>query len=380
MTATPARRRRRPPARSPERPVPTGPQEGRAPAPGRPEQQPAPGGWQERTGPASGGWPEQQPAPGGWPEQQPGSSSGGSRRRAAPEDGPRERPAAGRSRERRSPARPARSPKPPKPPKRRGSARAEEWSIPWLEERGLTRGQQKLVVAGGSVIAAVAALTVFMLVVSGLGGGSVPERAETSAAGTQPRPGAYKGWVSSKVFAPIAQRTADPEPLALKDVFAEKTLKEGRITLKLAGSKLDSGCAAAVWGPALADRLTQAGCTQALRGLYTSADGRYVAQYTLFNLRDTASADALVTALTTMHRGGWALALDSGTAAFPAGGHTEASGHAMGHYAGLVWIGRADGAEPDVKDDFVSLALTARRPEKAVFRRVVAVAPKPPVP
>ncbi|MBG0829585.1 hypothetical protein HS041_17600 [Planomonospora sp. ID67723] len=363
MTATPARRRRRSPARSPERPAPGGPQERRPSVPGGWQDQQAPAGpgeWQEHPEPASGGR-----------QERPGSAPGGSRARSAPEGAPRERPASGRSRDRRPAAR---------SPKRRGSARSQEWSISWLEERGLTQGQQKLVVAGGSVIAAVAALVVFMLVVSAIGNDFVPERAGTSATGTEPRPDTYKGWASSKVFAPIAQRTADPDPLTLKDVFAEKTLKEGRVTLKLAGTKLDADCAAAVWGQALADRLAQGGCTQVLRGLYTSADGRYVAQYTLFNLRDTASADALVTSLTTLHRGGWPLALDSGQAVFPAGGHTEASGHAMGHYAGLVWIGRADGADPDAKDDFVSLALTVRGPEKAVFRRVVAVAPKTPAP
>ena len=47
----------------------------------------------------------------------------------------------------------------------------------------------------------------------------------------------------------------------------------------------------------------------------------------------------------------------------------------MGHYAGLVWIGRADGAEPGARDDFVSLGLTVRGAEKAVFRRVVAADP-----
>ena len=88
------------------------------------------------------------------------------------------------------------------------------------------------------------------------------------------------------------------------------------------------------------------GARQAARGIYTSSDGRYVAQYTLLNLRDTASADALVQTLTTLHRGGWVQILETDKAVFPVGGHTEGSGHAMGHYAGLVWYGRADGADP----------------------------------
>ncbi|MFF5204500.1 hypothetical protein [Streptosporangium sp. NPDC000396] len=259
--------------------------------------------------------------------------------------------------------------------RRRTPAKTQTWGSSQLEEWGLNRTQQRLLVIIGSVGGVLAAAAVITFIVASLGNDFVPERATAAAISSRPRPDVYKGWISPKLFAPIAQSKADPAPLTPKEVFAEKTLKEGGVTLKLAATKLDADCSAAVWGQGLADQLVQAGCTQAVRGVYTSADGRYVAQYTLLNLRDTASADGLVQSLTAMHRGGWAQALESDTARFPAGGHTEASGHAMGHYAGLVWIGRADGAEPGPKDDFVSLSLTVRGAEKAVFRRVVAAGP-----
>ena len=227
----------------------------------------------------------------------------------------------------------------------------------------------------GSVVGVVVAVVGFILAVNAIGGTYVPERAASSAIGSRPRPDTYKGWASPKLFAPIAQSEADPKPLTLKDVFAEKTLKGDKITLQLAGTHLDADCAAAVWGQELVDLLAQGGCTQAARGIYTSSDGRYVAQYTLLNLRDTASADALVQTLTTLHRGGWVQILEADKARFPVGGHTEGSGHAMGHYAGLVWYGRADGADPGPRDDFLSLGLTVRGAEKAVFRRVVAADP-----
>ncbi|MFC4059949.1 hypothetical protein ACFOWE_16710 [Planomonospora corallina] len=251
----------------------------------------------------------------------------------------------------------------------------EEASIPWLAARGWSAAKQKRLLVTASVAGAVAAIGAFVLAVEVIGNDYVPERTAASAAGTEPRPDAYRGWPSSKVFEPITQRTADPRPLTVKDVFAEKTLTEGRLTLKLAGTRLDADCSAAVWGQALTGQLAQAGCTQALRGAYVSADRGYVAQYTLFNLRDTAAADALVKSLTSLHRGGWVRPLESAQVVFPADGHTEGSGHAMGHYAGLVWIARADGAEPGAKDDFVSLALAVRGAEKAVFRRVVAATP-----
>ncbi|GAA4226418.1 hypothetical protein GCM10023075_26830 [Streptosporangium album] len=260
--------------------------------------------------------------------------------------------------------------------RRRTPAKEQTWSIPRLEEWGLSRGQQRLLVIIASVAGVLVAAVVLTFVVGSLGNDFVPQRATAAAISTQPRPDAYKGWVSPKLFAPIAQSKADPAPLTLKDIFAERVLKEGKITLKLAaGTKLDADCSVAVWGQGLVDQLAQSGCTQAARGVYASADGRYVAQYTLLNLRDTASADALVQSLTALHRGGWTNPLESGRARFPADGYTEASGHAMGHYAGLVWIGRTDGAEPGPKDDFVSLSLAVRGAEKVVFRRVVAATP-----
>ncbi|WP_326821513.1 hypothetical protein [Streptosporangium sp. NBC_01756] len=259
--------------------------------------------------------------------------------------------------------------------RRRTPAKEPSWNSSRLEEWGLSRGQQRLLMVVASVAGVLVAAVVLTFAIGSIGNDYVPERATTAAIATQPRPDAYKGWVSPKLFAPIAQHKADPTPLTLKDVFAEKVLKEGRITLRLGATKLDAGCSAAVWGQGLVDQLAQAGCTQAARGVYASADGRYIAQYTLLNLRNTAAADALVQSLTALHRGGWTRSLESSRAHFPLSGYTEASGHAMGHYAGLVWIGRADGAEPGVKDDFVSLSLAVRGAEKVVFRRVVAAAP-----
>lgn len=259
--------------------------------------------------------------------------------------------------------------------RRRASGTTQGWSAPRLEEWGLTRAQQRLVLVLGSVAGVLVAAVAFTLAISAIGNDFVPERATASIIGTEPRPDVYRGWSSSKVFAPIAESKADPAPLTVKDLFAARTLKEGRVTLKLAGTRLEADCTLATWGQELADLLVRGGCTQVARGLYVSADGRHVAQYTLFNLKDTASADTLVNTLTTLHRGGWVRPLQAARATFPTGGHTEAGGYAMGHYAGLVWLGRADGAEPVPRDDFVSLTLTVRGVEKAIFRRIVSVAP-----
>ncbi|MFI7532365.1 hypothetical protein [Streptosporangium sp. NPDC049376] len=271
------------------------------------------------------------------------------------------------------------SPQAPTPSRRRrrGSSRtAQPVEGGRLRELGLSRLQQRLLVIGGSVVGVIVTAVVLAFVISAVGNDFVPERATAAAIVTQPRPDTYKGWNSPKLFAPIERNTADPAPLTLKEIFPVRTLKEGAITLKLGATKLDATCSAAVWGRELADQLTRSGCTQALRGTYTSADGRYVAQYTLFNLRDTAAANELVQSLTAGYRGGWPQPLgQGGRAPFSSSGYSEGSGNAMGHYAALVWIGRADGADPGEKDDFVSLSLAVRGVERAVFRRVVAVKP-----
>ena len=260
----------------------------------------------------------------------------------------------------------------PRPRKRRRSP-GPDWELPLLTGWGFRPQQQKLMVIIASVTGVVAAAVALVVAITSLGS-YTPER-EASAA-VQPHTGlpqAFRGWASPKLFEPVASRAKDTKPLTVKEVFSARTLTgDKKLSLKLVGSRLDTDCSAVLWGEQLIERVSAAECTQAARGVYTSADGRYVGQYTLLNLRDGQAAAELVESLKTLYRGGWTLPLESAKAAFPAGGYTEAGGYALGHYVGLVWVGRADGAEPTVKDDYVSLALALRGAEKAVYRRVVA--------
>lgn len=262
--------------------------------------------------------------------------------------------------------------------KRRPSGASQRWTSETLSEWGLSDFQQRILLGVGSVVAVLASACGLTLAVNAIGGeDAVPHIAAADSLG-QARPDDYQGWPSLKQFAPIADRKADARPLTAQEIFTAKTLRTGRVTLKRAEVSLDAGCSGVVWGAELAEELAKAGCTQAVRGLFASSDGTYVAQYTLLDLSGVQAANGLVEALNTLHRGGWVMPLPSQKAVFR--GYTEASGHAMGHYVGLVWIGRTDGAEPSPRDDFVTLALTVRESEKAVYRRVVAVAGVPPVP
>ncbi|GAB1817508.1 hypothetical protein [Herbidospora sp. RD11066] len=246
----------------------------------------------------------------------------------------------------------------------------EPWGSEKLAEMGLTGFQQKILAVLASVVGILVMAFVLVYVVEAFDDDPVAELQSSSPLG-QARPSDYRAWASLKQFAPIADRAADAKPLTVEEVFNTKTLKAGKITLKLGERKLDADCATTVWGDTLIEAIEGAGCTQAARALFTSSDGRYVAQYTLFNLESATAADELVKELSSLYRGGWVLPLQSAQPALT--GFTESSGHAMGHYAGLVWIGRADGAAPEDKDDMVTLSLAVREAEKVVYRRVVAV-------
>ncbi|TKK86070.1 hypothetical protein FDA94_22880 [Herbidospora galbida] len=253
---------------------------------------------------------------------------------------------------------------------KRRPAPDETWGSVKLAEMGLTGGQQKVLAVLATVVGILLMAYLLVFVVEAFDDDPTPELQSSSPLG-QARPAAYRAWPSLKQFAPIADRAADAKPLTVEEVFTTKTLKAGKITLKLGERQLDADCARVVWGEALTEALATAGCTQAARAQFVSADGRYVAQYALLNLESVTAADELVRQISNLYRGGWLLPLPSAQPALT--GFTEASGHAMGHYLGLVWIGRADGERPEDTDDMVTLGLAVREAEKVVYRRVVAV-------
>ncbi|MFB4275021.1 hypothetical protein ACBJ59_06950 [Nonomuraea sp. MTCD27] len=258
--------------------------------------------------------------------------------------------------------------------KRRRTPRSD-WQFPVLTDWGFRPDQQRLLVIITSVVAAIAAVVGLVAVVGSLGT-YTPER-EASAAVLGPNaavPQVFRGWGSPKLFDPVTERTKDGKALTEKEVFGQSELAVSKkLKLKLVAKQLDADCSAALWGGVLLEQVSDAGCTQAARGLYASSDGRYIGQYTLLNLKDGQSAAELVESLKTLYRGGWARPLSSTKAAFPAGGYSEAGGYALGHYVGLVWLGKVDGTEPTARDDFVSLTLALRGAEKAVYRRVVSI-------
>lgn len=257
----------------------------------------------------------------------------------------------------------------------RSRKRRSSFEVEALSESGMSERQQRVLFGAGTVLLVLLGGFGLTWVVSTLGV-SQPGADQGSSADAigLPRPADYQGWPSPKLFAPIADRKADAAPLKAEEVFAAKTLRSGKLTLKLVGRRLDGACAPVMWGGNALARLAETGCTQVVRGIYLSSDRRYVAQYTLFNMASAEAADGFVSDMSTLYRGGgWVRALESKAGSFATDGYTEASGHAMGHYAGFAWVGRADGREPAARDDFVSLVLGVRGAEKPIYSRVVAV-------
>ncbi|MFE3447853.1 hypothetical protein ACFXJ8_02875 [Nonomuraea sp. NPDC059194] len=246
-----------------------------------------------------------------------------------------------------------------------------DWNLPVLTEWGLRPEQQRLLVIIASVAGVLIAAVTLTLVIASLGADARPDAQQAAGLRAEGlRPEKFEGWTSPKVFQPIAERAKDTRPITAKELFATKTLRGAhRVTLKLGEKVVDTDCSAALWGEELVAQVADAGCSQAARAGYTSTDGRYLAQFTLLNLNDAKAAGELVESLKSLHRGGWVRPVT----AFPADAYTEGGAYALGHYVALVWLSRADGAEPTPKDDFANLALTVRTVEKPLFKRVVAL-------
>ncbi|MFC4119622.1 hypothetical protein [Nonomuraea zeae] len=258
--------------------------------------------------------------------------------------------------------------------KRRRTPRSD-WQFPLLTDWGFRPEQQRLFVIIATVVAVLAGGTGLVFAINSIGSYSSERQASAAVLGPDVTlPQVFRGWSSPKLFDPLTDRAKDGRALTEKEVFGQTELPvTKKLKLKLVAKQLDADCSAALWGGNLLEQVSETGCTQAARGLYASSDGRYIGQYTLLNLKDGQAAGDLVQSLKTLYRDGWVRPLTSAKAAFPAGGHSESGGYALGHYVGLVWLGRADGAEPTPKDDFVSLTLALRGAEKAVYRRVVSI-------
>lgn len=218
---------------------------------------------------------------------------------------------------------------------------------------------------GAAAALLVVGLAVAMIVM-GLDG---DEPARTRPAGSRPdadgtAPSTYSSSPSTTVFGAIDQRAADRAPLTAEEVFPAGSRSiagpggKGRLTLR--DQRLDSDCAAAVWGAAVGDALFDGGCTQAVRGAYSG--GGHGVTVAIFNLAGVEDANRLVAAL-DQRGGGFVKPLsDFGR------GFSMARGLAMGHYVVVGWVQRLDG-KGDAQDEALLSLLIETGDSKAVLGR-----------
>ncbi|MEU9835843.1 hypothetical protein AB0D67_30280 [Streptosporangium sp. NPDC048047] len=181
--------------------------------------------------------------------------------------------------------------------------------------------------------------------------------------GDLPRPATLRSETTSAIYAPIATRAADPDPLTAGEVFPAGSVAAGGTALARQGSETLTDCAAAVWGDA---EEAVAGCGQALRARYATADGRVFGQFVIFNLADAPAADRLVRAFAGPRDGGGFVRLAPGAPPGFGAARSWAQVRALGHYVTVSWVGpvgAAGGVDltyPQVALDSLSLAVQRR--------------------
>lgn len=216
--------------------------------------------------------------------------------------------------------------------------------------------------------AAAALLVIVLVIVAAMvaGGGEDATRARSGPGrpvGHGISPSSYSDSPSTEVFTSIDQRSEDPRPLTVDEVFpsSARTLPgpggKGRLTL--GGKRLDIGCAEAVWGTGVGDVLGKGGCTQAVRGVYTG--DRYGMTVAVFNMTAAEDADRLARVLG--EGGGFVKPLNGFGRGF-----SMARGVAMGHYVVVGWVERIDG-KGDAQDEALLSLLVEAGGAKAVLGR-----------
>ncbi|MFC7328367.1 hypothetical protein [Marinactinospora rubrisoli] len=174
------------------------------------------------------------------------------------------------------------------------------------------------------------------------------------------------------IFAPIAERAEDAEPLTVEQVFnpAEK-LELSPFELTLRDSEVTDTCTAMVWGEDLAQALADGACTSAARGVYLDENETYVAQFTLFDLADADAAAAVSEELDPQAMPGFVLPMNDEIPGLHEG-YSQATSQVMGHYLAVFWVARADGAEPEDDESMATLNVVAMDAAVSVYQQVSA--------
>ncbi len=179
------------------------------------------------------------------------------------------------------------------------------------------------------------------------------------------------------VFGPINERPEGVEPMSEDTVFAsvdEIGLDDMKLELRQ-GTVTDS-CTSLVWGDELGQSLIDANCIRAASGVYTDADEKHVAQFTLFDLADAEEAAKVERAMDPTNADSGAGFLLTQTGEEIPGlrdGYSQANAQVMGHYLAVFWVAETDGSPPGDNADMATLSVASMNAARYVYEEVVAV-------
>ena len=214
---------------------------------------------------------------------------------------------------------------------------------------------------------------------SSTGGAVTPASTGNGSLPGQPKPSIYLGYNStSSTFDKIKERSNDSNPLTLDEVFtgdgAAPEYSGKNIRFKLTNQDLTTDCGSLVWGDKLKNDLKAAGCTQAVRGAYVSADGKAVAVGVAFNVKSSTDAGRVVDTLDPdKGAGGWVLTPKTGNDVEKLGtGYTWGKGEGLGHFVCVTATQRTDGASPALgSNDLIPYSVAMSDFEGFVYKRNV---------
>ncbi|WP_283133532.1 hypothetical protein [Rhizohabitans arisaemae] len=236
-----------------------------------------------------------------------------------------------------------------------------------------------LLVGGGALLVALVIVVVFAVsrqsVPEPVAGVSAPPSSASPESRTKgPVPDLFVTTDAKDSYAKLADRADDPDPVTENEAFADdaRTPSYKGFDLKLEDSRIDSDCAAGVWGDRLEALLVSGGCTQLLRGYFYNRNREYVAQIALFNMANETSARAVAVGLDPDPNPGQDGALGF---MFPMAdsilqGPSKAYAEARGHYLIVSWVARADNSAYGDGDDLIALSVTAEDFKDFITRRL----------
>ncbi|KAB2342737.1 hypothetical protein [Actinomadura rudentiformis] len=256
----------------------------------------------------------------------------------------------------------AKGPKSPKAPKNPKAPKAAK-----RQGRGGRPGHDPrwFFFAAGALGLVVVLAAVAMVVIGGRD--DAPTRSPVAprvgpVAASGPAPASYSSSPSADAYSGIAQRSADAAPLTAAELFPSSastiTLSSAKAKLTLKGKRLDTDCAAAIWGRSVAAALGEGGCTQAARTLHADTKKGYALAVTVFNLASADHADRIVEQLGNVRGGGFVRPLNAAAPLDKFGqGFGMARGLAMGHYVVVSWAQHLDGSGDEQDEDLLSLLI-----------------------